>query len=276
MFFVELGQQIELVALDRRRDRRRGLQVDDRRPLSRDLGAAIGRRQPTVLPQQRAARVVALGVAQHEIRWQAAILGAESVAHPRTQRRPPRKDLARVEHHQRFRVIVVLRIHRPHQAQFIRQRSELRQQRGHLGAALAVLAKRQRRGHQLVGVAHLKRLDRHRLAGAFREFRFWIEQVHLTRTTILHEHHDRFGSRLKVRLLRREARGSFRRDGVVVRDPPQRERAKSQRRRRQHLPARERTRRPDAYVRSSGRRRPNYIKTAAIACVTGHTKTRWC
>ena len=70
--------------------------------------------------------VVAGRIAQHDIRRQVLVLGAQRVADPRSQRRPAREDLAGLHHVDAFRVVVVLGVHRPDQAQLVGDRAQVR------------------------------------------------------------------------------------------------------------------------------------------------------
>ena len=93
MSLVEPGDQIEIVAARVGTDRDRRLKIPHRSPLCGHLGAAEERREPAVLPEERAAGVVALRVAQNDVGRQVLVLGPERVTDPRPKRRPPGKDL---------------------------------------------------------------------------------------------------------------------------------------------------------------------------------------
>ena len=68
-------------------------------------------REETVGPHRFAARVVARGIAQHDIGRQVLVLGSQRIADPASESRSPLKDLACLDHRQRFRMIVVLGEH---------------------------------------------------------------------------------------------------------------------------------------------------------------------
>ena len=103
-------------------------------------------------------------------------------------------------------MIVVLGVHRSHQAQTIGNRSEVRDQFGQLHAALSMAIKTKRRAEKNILVAQLKGLDLlwMRLSAAFREFGFVIEEVHLRWTAVLTELNDGSSSRREMGWSRRQ------------------------------------------------------------------------
>ena len=64
---IELGEQLEVVASGAFGKLDSGLEVEDGRALRVELRAAIDCWQPTVLPQLRPVRAIAIGVAQHNV-----------------------------------------------------------------------------------------------------------------------------------------------------------------------------------------------------------------
>ena len=105
-------------------------------------------------------------------------------------------------------MVVVLRVHRPHHAHVINDRSQVGQDLGHLDPRLAVAAELSGRRHQLVGVPLLERLDADRLAGHPGQGWLRVEEVHLARPTVLDEHDHRLGPGREMRPARTHVRRS--------------------------------------------------------------------
>ena len=82
----------------------------------------------------------------------------------------------------------------------------MRNQFRELHSALAVAGELERRPHQHILVAELKRFDlfRMRLTVAFREFRFVVKQIHLRRTAVLEQLNNRPGLRGEMAIARGE------------------------------------------------------------------------
>src|SRR5207245_7001965 len=90
VLLVQFREQIEVVAPHAWRYRARRLEIEDRCALGAHFRAAVDRRQPSVLPQERAAGVVPFRIAQDDIGWQTLVFRAEPVANPRAESRPAR------------------------------------------------------------------------------------------------------------------------------------------------------------------------------------------
>src|SRR5580700_80148 len=161
------------------------MQVEDRRAARLDFGPSKLRGEPAVLPERRAASVVTVWIAQNYVRRQVLVDGAQGVADPRTKRRPSGKDFARIQAAQPLRMVVVVADHRPHEAQLVGDRTDVRQKFAQLHPALAMRTEAKRRTHQQIGLAAgLKTLNSlgMLLAASLCKFGFWVEQVDLART----------------------------------------------------------------------------------------------
>ena len=206
---VELREQVQLLQASVGGGRLRRVQIQHRRAARAEFRAAMHRRQPAVLPQQRAVRAVAIGIAQHHVGRQILILRAERVAHPRAERRAAQKDFSRAQQHQRLAVVVVLAVHRAHERQLIRERGEPRQRVAHIHATLAAPSEAPRASEDAVGFAALlKRLHAlaMRLAVELVEQRLRVEQIHLARPADLREKNDCLRAGRNIRGTRSERR----------------------------------------------------------------------
>ena len=117
-------------------------------------------RNPAVLPQQRAAGVIALGIAQHDVGRQVLVFAPQGIADPRPSAGRPGKILPVLHHHQRFGVIVVAAVHRADQAHVVGDRAQVGNDLRHFHAALPAAMKLEGTSQQLVGfAAGLEHLD---------------------------------------------------------------------------------------------------------------------
>ena len=104
-------------------------------------------------------------------------------------------------------MVVVVADHRPHEAQLVGDRTDVRQQLADFHPALAMRTEAKRRTHQQIGLAAgLKTLDllRMLLAAALCEFGLRVEQVDLARPAVLHQENDGLGPGRKMPRARRQ------------------------------------------------------------------------
>ena len=160
-----------------------------------------------LLPQGRADHG-GLVRAQHHEPGEIAVLGAEPIGEPRSQRGPPRLDVPRVHHEQRRLVIRDVGVHRSDHADVVRAFSHVGEEFAHFEPRLSVTLEAEGRLHQRAGSPF--RLDlsrRQRLAVVLLEGGFGIEGVDL-RDAAVHEQEDHvLRARLEMRLRHRTARG---------------------------------------------------------------------
>ena len=206
------------VVLLRGGDAGRAVQVEHRVALRahRDALELAGEKPAVPLPHGNRLRAAALRGSQHHEAGQILALAAEAVEHPRTHRGPSLYHRARV--HQRVRRVVVdgVRLHRADDREFVRDRSEVREDFRKLRAALpaALEGKLRRKTFQRLLLQLRELLSgrerlRHRLPVELRELRFGVERLQVRRSARHVEPDDALGTRREVERIHytRPARG---------------------------------------------------------------------
>ena len=210
---VELCEQVAAQSFDLARLLRFGFEIQDRRPDRSHSSPLIQRRQITGLPVlHRVRRQPTVGRIEHDIRRQILILSPEPVRDPRTQRRQPGHQLARLNLEQ-SRLVILMRVeHRADDGDFVGVLRDVRQQLRHVQTRLAMLPKPERAPHQPAGRVGRRQVFgdvfQNRLAMTAIEFRFWIQQVDLRWSSLHEELNHSLRTRLKMRLLRPQIEGS--------------------------------------------------------------------
>jgi hypothetical protein len=126
------------------------------------------------------------------------------------------EDESGVHLEQRRCVIVRNAVHRTDERNVVHHAADVREQFGHVHAALTVLLELPRRRQQATGMSlrhHNVAFTGHRFAGAALQFRLGVEGIHLADAAITEDRDHRLGLGGKVRQLRRE--GIDRRRGVT-------------------------------------------------------------
>ena len=185
---IELRQKIELAALLLGVHAFGVVEVRDRRLAALQPHSLIDRRHESRSPIARPVDDFVLAVLQHDEGRHVLVLGAESVADPRTQRRPPGDRHAGVHLADAPRMIDAVRPTRPHDRDVVNALGRVRQPIADPQPALSVLSPFPLRWKQRsVDFPHRQnhRLETRRqlLAGQLIELRLRIKRVDVTRPT---------------------------------------------------------------------------------------------
>ena len=211
MCSVELREEIELAALLVRVHPLGVVEIRDRRLAALQPHSLIDRRHESRSPIARPVDDFVLAVLQHDERRHVLVLGAEPVADPRPQRRPPGDRHAGVHLADAPRMIDAVRPTRPHHRDVVHALGRVRQPITDPQPALAVLSplplrRKQRSIHLPHRQNHRLETRRQLLPRQLVELRFWIERVDRTRTTFHKEKYDRLCPPKPMRHLRRMSR----------------------------------------------------------------------
>ena len=202
---VEPGQGVEPGPLLLDADALGGLQVDDGVADGAEQRALVGGGHEAGAPVVGAAEGAAAVVVHDHERGQARALRPQAVGDPRADGGEPHPDLAALHLVGRLDVVVRPAVQRPDERHLVDLLREVREDLGHVEAALAVPVELERARHQRAGMAlpHDDRLG-HRLARVLRQRGLVVERVDLADPAAHEQRDDRGRARLEVRGLRGE------------------------------------------------------------------------
>ena len=201
---VQVGHQVERVALQAGIDARGVVHVEDGRALIAQADAGVDRRQEPARPERGPAAEAASGAHDHE-GGEVLGFGPETVEHPGTEAGASGLREAGIEEDLGRGVVELVGAHRAHQADVVHDFGQMRQHFGDLGARLAVAG-------ELEAGAHHGRIgpdegialtpDDRRRQGATLEFGqlgLGVEELQLARGAAHEEVDHPFGRALELR-----------------------------------------------------------------------------